>query len=170
MFVQPFHRLSIAYAVAQWLLCRIYGGGDYMPLGNTATIAAVVGTNHAVRHQFEFDWSGSIHIKCGIAPWVLLRIVWHILLLYSGFRSLNVATAINRGGYYVIHTKKWFPSHAEDVIVGIVALWGGNYEYPQRTASAIGCAVNKFQHISTIIWKRVPEVCDTTQLNHESTW
>ena len=25
----------------------------------------------------------------------------------------------------VIHTKKWFPSHAEDVIVGIVALWGG---------------------------------------------
>lgn len=31
------------------------GGGDYVPLGNTATIAAVVGTNHAVRHQFEFD-------------------------------------------------------------------------------------------------------------------
>lgn len=31
------------------------GGGDYMPLGNTATIAAVVGANHAVRHQFEFD-------------------------------------------------------------------------------------------------------------------
>ena len=57
-----------------------YMGGDYMPLGNAATIAAVVGTNYAVRHQFEFD--------C----------------------------------FFSIHTKKWFPSHAEDVIVGIVAL------------------------------------------------
>lgn len=52
----------------------------------------------------------------------------------------------------VIHTKKWFPSHAEDVIVGIVALWGGgDYKYPQRAAFAVGCSVNKFQHISIII-------------------
>lgn len=52
----------------------------------------------------------------------------------------------------VIHTKKWFPSHAEDVIVGIVALWGWvDYKYPQRAAFAVGCSVNKFQHISIII-------------------
>lgn len=32
-----------------------------MPLGNTATIAAGVGPNHAVRHQLEFYRFGSIH-------------------------------------------------------------------------------------------------------------
>ena len=37
------------------------GGGNYMPLGKAATIAAVVGANHAVRHQFEFDCFFSIH-------------------------------------------------------------------------------------------------------------
>lgn len=58
-----FHRLSVAYAVAQWLSCRIYGGGNYMPLGKAATVAAVVGANHAVRHQLELYRFGSIHIK-----------------------------------------------------------------------------------------------------------
>ena len=42
--------------------CVAYmGGGDYVPLGNAATIAAVVGTNRAVRHQLEFYRFGSIH-------------------------------------------------------------------------------------------------------------
>ena len=56
-----FHRRLIAYAVARWLSCRIYGGGDYMPLGKAATVAAVVGANHAVRHQLELDCFFSIH-------------------------------------------------------------------------------------------------------------
>ena len=34
-----------------------------MPLGNAATVAAVVGANHAVRHQLELYRFGSIHIK-----------------------------------------------------------------------------------------------------------
>ena len=37
------------------------GGGNYMPLGKAATIAAVVGANHAVRHQLELYRFGSIH-------------------------------------------------------------------------------------------------------------
>ena len=39
------------------------GGGNYMPLGNAATVAAVVGANHAVRHQLELYRFGSIHIS-----------------------------------------------------------------------------------------------------------
>lgn len=34
-----------------------------MPLGNAATVAAVVGANHAVRHQLELYRFGSIHMS-----------------------------------------------------------------------------------------------------------
>lgn len=42
-----------------------------MPLGNAATIAAVVGANHAIQHQFEFYGFCSIHIStiaCSCLP------------------------------------------------------------------------------------------------------